>query len=110
MTPLWLAAERRWGRACPCCGVSMRLKAPKRGVPMARHQISRGHVDSVARGGDPLVWLYVCHGCNNDQGSLSFAGFARMLLLHGDRRAERVVEVARFVQPWRSIAKQEEAA
>lgn len=104
MTPLYLAAEKRWGgRHCPCCGVPFRRKAIKPYVPTPRDEKTRGHVDPVARGGAQSVWLYICRGCNNDQGCLSFAGFARMLLLAGDRRAERVVEVARFVQPWRSI-------
>lgn len=114
MTPLWLAAEKRWGgRHCPCCGVPFRRKAIRPNRPTPRDEKTRGHVDAVALGGDQKVWLHICRGCNNDQGSLSFAGFARMLLLRGDRRAERVVEVARFVQPWRKvgqrpIAKQEE--
>ena len=110
MTPLYLAAEARWGRRhCPCCGVPFSKKAFKPYKPMPRDMKTRGHVDPVARGGDPKVWLHQCFRCNNDQGCLSFAGFARMLLLAGDRRAERVVEVARFVQAWRPRLEQEAA-
>lgn len=110
MIRLHHAASTRWRNGCPCCGVGMRTGRVKTGRPTPANQRTVGHVDAVALGGDPDVWLYMCNRCNNNQGSLSFAAFARMLVLRGDPRAERVVEVARFVQPWRPAHKQEQEA
>lgn len=99
---LWMAAEQRWRRCCPCCGVNMRSgRGLKAGRPMPRNVRTDGHDVAVSRGGDPSVWLAICYGCNNDQGWLSFATWARMLLLADDKRASRVAEVALFVAAWK---------
>lgn len=99
------AAEQRWRRLCPCCGQFM-TRPVGRGRTEPLSMRTCGHVDAVARGGDPRQWLYVCKRCNRDQHWLSFAAFARMLILRNDPRANRVVEVARFIQAWREKRRQ----
>jgi len=100
VTPLYQRAQHRWRADCPCCGVRMTDRRVKQGRPVPLQQLSRGHDAPVGRGGANDVWLYICHGCNNEQGVLDFAQWARKLLLAEDPRAERVVEVAKFVRAW----------
>ena len=98
---LWMAAEQRWKRCCPCCGVNMRSgRGLKRGRPMPTNVKTDGHDIAVSRGGDARIWLAICYGCNNDQGWLSFVDWARVLYRAGDKRAQRVHDVARFIEHW----------
>lgn len=103
-----MVAEQRWRHNCPCCGNRMKQRPHKPGRPTPGDQRTKAHDAPVARGGDPDRWLWACLRCNGDQGALTFAGFARMLILSGDPRADRVVEVARFVAEW--VAGRREAA
>lgn len=71
------------------------------GKPHAPTMRTRGHVRSVAHGGDNTEWLYMCSRCNTHQGWLSMAAWCRLLVIRDDPRAELVAEVARFVDAWK---------
>ena len=98
---LYEMAERRWRTRCPCCTRPMTPTRYKPGKPDPGTMRTRGHDRAVAHGGDPMQWLFMCRRCNNEQGWLSFAAWARMLVLRDDPRAPLVVEVARFCHEWR---------
>lgn len=87
-------ARKRWGFRCPCCGVRMRTKRTRAGQRLPRDQETIGHDQSVAKGGDPNVWVFICHECNQEQGPRSFAVWASVLAWRGDERALRVRELA----------------
>lgn len=93
-------AQRRWRSRCPCCGSPM---ATPRGLRRRRGALQRndrtiGHDFPVARGGDERRWVYICWGCNNDQGSLDFMSWSRVLRTDGDRRADAVEALAIFIE------------
>lgn len=95
------AAELRWRRRCPCCDRHMTPTVSVLGKSQPGTMRTRGHDRAVAHGGDNLEWLFICRKCNEKQGWLSFAAYARMLILADDPRADKVVEVARFIDAWR---------
>jgi hypothetical protein len=95
------AAAQRWRHRCPCCDRHMKHFYLKKGKATPSDFRTCGHDRAVAHGGDRHMWLFICHRCNNEQGWLSFAAWARMLILRNDPRAELVAEVARFVAAWR---------
>jgi len=87
------------GGRCPCCFVRMRNqhRAPA-GKPMPWDLRTIGHDVALSHGGDGRVFVYICNRCNTDQGSLSFAVWARKLILAGDKRGEAVANLADFVK------------
>lgn len=90
-------AQLRWGsRHCPCCGRAMHTREHRPGRPQPRDARTRGHDVPVSLGG--VAWIYICFGCNNDQGSLPFAVWARKLAAAGDARAPLVQAVAEFIE------------
>lgn len=94
-------ASQRWRNRCPCCTRHMTKTVDKPGRSQPGTMRTRGHDRAVAHGGDPQQWLFMCRKCNEHQGWLSFAAWARMLVLRDDPRAELVAEVARFCHQWR---------
>lgn len=99
--PLWMYAEAEFGRnRCPCCGVRMRAGRLAAYQRQPRDFRTRGHDYPVGRGGDVSVFVYMCHGCNGDQGSSGLVTWARNLIHSGDRRAEAVTALAVFVRSW----------
>jgi hypothetical protein len=101
---LHYAARLRWGDRCPCCSTRMSDKKPIKGKPDRKDARTRGHVDPVARGGNPLHWVSICRRCNNEQGCRSFIQWARLLVHFDDPRAPLVVELCKFVEEWRKSA------
>lgn len=100
-TPLPLAAKLHFGfNRCPCCRGAMSDVTVRKGKPTPAHKRTIGHDFSVAKGGDPTVWVSVCNACNQDQGSLDLVTWARKLVHYGDPRAEHVVALAVFVRTW----------
>lgn len=87
-------AWKRWGHKCPCCGVPMHnRKGRSMETPT---KMTAGH-DGM-RGVTPRWrWIYICLRCNQQQGELRFRGWAYVLRKNGDRRADRVLEVAEFM-------------
>lgn len=89
------------GTRCPCCNNPMqqyrksvlRNKTP-RDYPTVAHNFP------TALGGNPVVWVYACHGCNNDQGAMPLLGWGLKLQRRGDPRGDRVVELALFIEKW----------
>ena len=95
------AAGQRWRNRCPCCTRPMTKTVDRKGQAQPGTMRTRGHDRAVAHGGAVDQWLSMCRRCNNEQGWLSFAAWARMLVLRDDPRAPLVVEVARFCHEWR---------
>lgn len=88
-------ATRRWGNSCPCCSTHMTTKPPKKGVSTPRTYRTIGHNVAVGLGGRQDQWIYICHGCNNEQGSASFEHWGAKLPEHDARKA-RVIEVGKL--------------
>lgn len=94
-------ASRYKPRQCPACLNGM--TSPKRlrsGRTEPRSTKSRGHDHPVSRGGDYSAYVFMCKGCNADQGLRDFVQWARVLLQRGDRRAEHVTALAVLVRGW----------
>lgn len=96
------AAKARFGGGaiCPSCRGRMQDKPTRRFQAPPPDKKTIGHDFSVAKGGDPSVWVYQCNRCNGDQGSLDLVTWSRKLVQCGDPRAEHVIELAEFVRPW----------
>lgn len=92
------AAEARWGKRCPCCDRPMQRYKIKAGQSIPSDMRTVGHDRSVALGGDPNIWVYICNRCNSDQGSLPFEVWARKLFRCGDPRMVKVLELTVFIR------------
>lgn len=95
---------------CPCCDRKTHTRKVRPGQVPPSDKSTVGHDFPVARGGDPRQWFWMCWLCNNEQGVLDLVTWARKLVHSGDPRAERVVQVARFVRDWVAALKEEDAA
>lgn len=95
------ACEARHRHTCPCCGTGMVKAAPKPGRPVASNTRTAGHDEPVWRGG--RLWVYICSGCNTEQGDLTFRSWALMLRRADDGRAARVEALADLFDQWRHV-------
>ena len=94
-------ASRYKPRQCPACLNGMTSpKKLKPGRTEPRSTKSRGHDHPVSRGGSWDAYVFMCKGCNADQGLRDFVQWARVLLQRGDRRAEHVTALAVLVRGW----------
>lgn len=97
-------AIARWRKRCPCCDSPMRLRCSSASTGrVPRDYRTQGHDISVSAGGSRDRWIYICSGCNTDQGNLSFANWAWRLKRNGDPRYPLVERVAAFMKehaPW----------
>lgn len=100
---LALAVRERFGPNCPCCGYPMRVPRGRREKQRynGRDRQTIAHDWPTGNGGSFKVWVYACHGCNNDQGDMTFWLWARYLLRQGDPRARRVFALADFIRDHR---------
>lgn len=96
-------AEAEFGyMRCPCCRVPM-IKSRRAN---ARNHVTSetptvAHHIAVAYGGNPRVWVYACHRCNNQQGGLDFRQWSATLRAQGDdRRAEHAERLANWIEAW----------
>lgn len=88
-------ASRIWGNKCPCCGVPMHDHKTRRQRETPA-KMTVGH-DGMAGVTPRWRWIYICLRCNQQQGRMRFWGWYYVLRKQGDHRAERVREVAEFI-------------
>lgn len=100
---LAIAAEKEFGPHCPCCGHPMKVPRGRKALANCNDRDRRtiAHDFPVGSGGSQKVWVYACRGCNSDQGMRTFWLWANALDKAGDRRAERVYALARFIRSYR---------
>lgn len=93
--------ELMHGRRCPCCAKPMHNKKVRPGNKTPRDKKTIGHDAPTGWGGNPDVWVFICHGCNQEQGSRTFRSWAARLDHKGDERAEAVLALANEIFAWR---------
>lgn len=95
------AVEALHGSRCPCCDkIMVRHRRSQTRWRVPRDHPTVAHDVATGCGGNPDVWVYTCLACNAAQGILSFEEWARHLAYYGDKRAERVDKLARFIIQW----------
>lgn len=88
---------------CPCCRNHMEMGRPRRRNAAEQNRRDRatvGHDIAQSMNGNPMVWVWICRGCNQDQGSSTFEMFANRLKHYKDERHGSVFELAQFVAEW----------
>lgn len=91
------------GNRCPCCRRLMNDRKVRLGRSTHSDKRTVGHNVAVAFGGNPEVWVYICHGCNNEQATRSFYEWGRHLQFRSDERAEAVLRLAELVEFWCAV-------
>jgi hypothetical protein len=95
------------GNRCPCCRRVMNDRKVRMGRSTPRDKRTVGHNVAVAFGGNPEVWVYICHGCNNEQATRSFADWGRYLVSKFDERGDAVCQLAELIEFWCALHKVE---
>lgn len=105
MRPLNIQEEaaQRWRSRCPCCRRPM-TEHSTHGKATPSTTKTAGHNVPVSLGGSKVagLWVYICHRCNNEQDTETFASWAYLLERAGDERAPYVREVAELFDEWRA--------
>lgn len=88
---------REFEGRCPCCGGRMSDARVRPRQRMPRNRRTRGHNKPVQLGGNTMVWVSMCWGCNWEQSTLTFEQWAAKLKAEGDERWHRVNRLAHIV-------------